>query len=687
MKYFLFLSIISLAILNFSCSTKENKEMKSQDNLDLSNISNSTIEKVINTLSQKYPNIDKDKITRGVSQTASMWHEVDGTEMDFIKFCNDNFISDDTKLDEMFSTIQKNMESIAGNMNQINLDLKEKIHLDKGEISNLDMLFGSYDPASHISDDFFLNKIAFIIKLNFPHYSLAEKQKLGENWTRKQWAFARIGDAFLSRVPASVVQDEANALATADNYIANYNIYAGYLVDDNMQTYFPQDMKLITHWNLRDEIKSQYSNADGLKKQKMLYEVMKRIITQTIPEEVINSNTYQWNPFKNVIYKNGKEVKFTSEPNTRYQTFLNNFLAEREVDKYNPMFPTAMDRTFEESLEIPEKDVENLFVELLSSPIAKQVGELIAKRLGRPLEAFDIWYDGFKSRSTISPAELDAMTKKKYPTTQAFEKDIPNIYAKLGFTKDKAQFIASQIQVDPARGAGHAWGSEMHSQKSHLRTRVGKDGMDYKGYNIAVHELGHNTEQTITLHDVDYYALKGVPNTAFTETWAFIFQSRDLDLLGLKSKDVNEDNLKILDSFWSMYEIMGVSLVDMKVWDWLYKNPNASTEQLKNEVIDVSKQVWNQYYAPVFGMKDEIILGIYSHMIDYPLYLPAYPIGHIVEFQIENYVKGKNIATEMVRMLSQGKIVPQIWMKNAVGTTLSVEPILESVKVALQKVQ
>jgi len=459
------------------------------------------------------------------------------------------------------------------------------------------------------------------------------------------------------------------------------------LVDDNMQTYFPQDMKLITHWNLRDEIKSQYSNADGLKKQKMLYEVMKRIITQTIPEEVINNNTYQWNPYKNVIYKNGKEVKFTSEPNTRYQTFLNNFLAEREIDKYNPMFPTAMDRTFEESLEIPEKDVENLFVELLSSPIAKQVGELIAKRLGRPLEAFDIWYDGFKSRSTISPAELDAMTKKKYPTTQAFEKDIPNIYAKLGFTKDKAQFIASKIQVDPARGAGHAWGSEMHSQKSHLRTRVGKDGMDYKGYNIAVHELGHNTEQTITLHDVDYYALKGVPNTAFTETWAFIFQSRDLDLLGLKSKDINEDNLKILDSFWSMYEIMGVSLVDMKVWDWLYKNPNASAEQLKNEVIDVSKQVWNQYYAPVFGMKDEIILGIYSHMIDYPLYLPAYPIGHIVEFQIENYVKGKNIATEMERMLSQGKIVPQIWMKNAVGTTLSVKPILESVKVALQKVQ
>jgi hypothetical protein len=239
--------------------------------------------------------------------------------------------------------------------------------------------------------------------------------------------------------------------------------------------------------------------------------------------------------------------------------------------------------------------------------------------------------------------------------------------------------------VDAARGAGHAWGAEMKSQKSRLRTRVGSGGMDYKGYNIAVHELGHNTEQTITLHDVDYYAMKGVPNTAFTETWAFIFQSRDMELLGLKNKDANAENLRTLDSYWSMYEIMGVSLVDMKVWNWLYKNPNATAEQLKDEVISAAKEVWNKYYAPVFGIKDQTILGIYSHMIDYPLYLPAYPIGHIVEFQIEQFIKGKNIATEMVRMLSQGKLVPQIWMKGAVGTELSVKPILAATEEALKK--
>ena len=53
--------------------------------------------------------------------------------------------------------------------------------------------------------------------------------------------------------------------------------------------------------------------------------------------------------------------------------------------------------------------------------------------------------------------------------------------------------------------------------------------MDYKGYNIAVHELGHNVEQTFSLNFVDHTLLAGVPNTAFTEAIAFVFQERDLD--------------------------------------------------------------------------------------------------------------------------------------------------------------
>lgn len=68
----------------------------------------------------------------------------------------------------------------------------------------------------------------------------------------------------------------------------------------------------------------------------------------------------------------------------------------------------------------------------------------------------------------------------------------------------------------------------MKGQRSRLRTRIPSQGMDYKGYNIAIHEFGHNVEQTISLYDVDYYMLNGVPNTAFTEALALVFRKETL---------------------------------------------------------------------------------------------------------------------------------------------------------------
>ncbi|MDZ7776587.1 MAG: hypothetical protein U5L09_13745 [Bacteroidales bacterium] len=129
----------------------------------------------------------------------------------------------------------------------------------------------------------------------------------------------------------------------------------------------------------------------------------------------------------------------------------------------------------------------------------------------------------------------------------------------LGFSEDKAHDIASKIAH--RRGAGHAWAPKCVLM-CRYRTRIGDDGADYKGYNIAVHEFGHNVEQTISLYDVDHYMLNGVPNTAFTEALAFIFQKRDLELLGMEETNPDKEHLRALDNLWSSYEIMGVSLVD-----------------------------------------------------------------------------------------------------------------------------
>jgi hypothetical protein len=677
----LFVFLIISSILFFSCSKKE-------EPMKMGIIDAVTINKTTDTLLKKYGDKQKFRIETGVNQVAKFWTDADGSKGDFVRFCTANFAGTDEEAGKLFERLSTNYEVISGHMNKITLDLNMPLHLDIGEIMPIDEIFGAYSPGAHLTDDFFKNKVAFTVLLNFPHYSLVEKNKLGEKWTRKEWAYARMGDIYTARVPAEISQKISETQSASDNYIANYNIYAGYLLDDKGQTLFPEDLKLITHWNLRDEIKSQYGKSDGLPRQKMIYEVMKRIIAQEIPENVINKKDYKWNPVTNKIFKDGKEVASNPEPDTRYKMLLNNFLSVHSADPYCPYYKTYIERKFDEEMEMPQKQVEDLFVKLVSSPTVKKIGQLIQKRLGRNLEPFDIWYDGFKARSAISQDELDAATKSRYPNTEAFQKELTVILNKMGFSGELIQFISERVVVDPSRGAGHAWGAQMKSEKARLRTRIGKDGMDYKGYNIAVHEFGHNVEQTLTLHKVDYYMMSGVPNTAFTEAMAFIFQSRDLDLLGMKDNDPNKEYLAALDNFWMAYEIMGVSLVDQQVWKWLYENPDATPDMLKKQVITVAKDVWNKYFADVIGIKDQTILAIYSHMIDYPLYLSAYPVGHLIEFQVEKDMKAKNasVADEMYRILTQGRLVPDIWMKGAVGSPVSVDATIDAAEEALKHI-
>ncbi len=623
----------------------------------------------------------------GVEQAAFFWTEKDGTKDDFIKFCKENFLKSNDELENTFFKISYYLEVLRGHANKVSLDLKETLHLNKGNIMPIDMMFGSYESSAHLTDDLFENKIAFYILLNFPFNSLETKTANADKMSRKQWAIARLGEMFTSRVPANLNQNLGTLLTEADTYIAEYNIYMGNLVDDKFNSFFPKDMKLISHWNLRDELKSQYANKEGLHNQKMIYSVMKHIISQDIPQQVINKNDYQWNPNTNKIYKDKKEVTSTAEPCTRYEYILKLYKSLKAMDEYCPFYKTFIDRKFNEEMEIPQAEVEELFVKFISSPTIAKAAKLIEKRLGRKLEPFDIWYNGFKSRGGISEEELNKITRAKYPNPQALQDDIPNILVKLGFAAAKAKEIASKIQVDGARGAGHAWGADMKSEKAHLRTRISETGMDYKGYNIAIHELGHNVEQTLTIQDVDYWMLRSVPNTAFTEAWAFVFQKRDLMLLGINDNNPNKEHIAALENLWSAYEIMGVSLVDMYVWKWLYANPNASKEQLKDQVSKIAIDVWNKYFAPVFGIKDQPILAIYSHMIDNPLYLSAYPIGHLIEFQMENEIKGKNIGDEMFRICTQGRVIPQFWMQKAVGSKLSGEPTLKAAEEALKVIK
>lgn len=328
-----------------------------------------------------------------------------------------------------------------------------------------------------------------------------------------------------------------------------------------------------------------------------------------------------------------------------------------------------------------------MFEQVLASPLVPRIAALIQKRLGRPLEPFDIWYNGFRAQSKYSAADLDSVIARRYPDSEAFEKDMPALLRGLGFSSDRASFVAANIAVEPARGSGHAMGAGMRQAKARLRTRIGEGGMNYKGYSIAIHELGHNAEQTFSLNAIDYYSLNGVPNTAFTEALAFVFQARDLELIGLQSADEESEALHALNTFWSTYEICGVSLVDMRVWHWMYEHPEAAPEDLRDAVLQISKDIWNEFYAPVFGKRDVVLLGIYSHMIHSFLYLPDYPLGHIIAFQLEEHMKkaGK-VGPEFEHVARQGAVSPDLWMKGAVGAPVGPEALIAATETALERI-
>lgn len=673
------LIIAGIMTILMACQNQSNTPM----------ISEASIQQALTSIVQSHPNVDSLLTERGVRQVAALWQQTDGTEADFVELVTTHYAATAEERKVLFDRLSYILEQCGQSADLLNNTLQEPTTLvGKGEPCVVDWIISGYSPIAHFTEDMFANKLAHICVLNFPSYTLEEKNLLGQEWTRQEWAYARMGEIFNTRIPGIVYAHSAQAMSEAENYIAGYNIMMHCLRNEEGEQLWQEPMALLSHWNLRDELKSNYANIPNAhEKQEMIYQVMLRIIRQEIPECVVNNADYIWHPFSNNVQdtKGSENQEYGREPDTRYKKIIDIFHAMQQIDTYRPDAPSHVLRTFNEDLEIPQSEIESLFIQLLQSDEIKAVAQIIRERLGRDLRPYDIWYDGFKSRSSVSEDLLTSQTQSRYPTAKAFEKDMPRMLTDLGFSQDKAQEIAAHIVVEPARGSGHARPCVGRNQPARLRTRINDKGMDYKGYNIAVHEFGHNVEEVISLYDIDYYTLAGIPNTGFTEASAFLFQQRDLQLLGHGKQIMSRD--ATLDIIWSMYEIMGVSLVDMAMWQWLYDNPKANAAQLREAVIAIAGDIWNKYYAPLLGEQDCPLLGIYSHMIGYALYLPGYPIGQLVQFQLEEHLAKcetpAEFAQEYTRIYQQGKLTPDAWMRGAVGEAMSIEPILKAVRKAI----
>ncbi len=707
----------------------------------------------------RYGEASRARIERGVNQVASLWRSDDG---DLVEFATAQFASTQAEQDALFARFEAQLEQLEGLGLEMGRAMRWHSEVDTGAMLPVDGLFAAYDPSAHVTAELFSNKIAFAALLNFPLTSLADRLRDAGSYSRRQWAEVRLTRRFDTRIPGDLAAAASAAEAAADAYISGYNLWMHHVLGEDGKRRFPSGKRLITHWNLRDELKANYADPEGLAKQRTIVKVMERIVTQTIPAAVIDNPRLDWNPFSNEVTQTpaaelesgvitggtnespkqrtivkvmerivtqtipaavidnprldwnpfSNEVTETPaaeleagvnaaspkqrvaaktpaeraarEDDVRFGYVLTHFAAARAADAYAPTAPTFLARAFDVA-EVPEERVRDLIVSILGSPHVAKAAAEVQKRLGRPLGPQDLWYEF--GGGDVPEAELDAVTRKRYPTAQAFAADLPRILSELGFTGEQVKALSANIAVDPSRGAGHALEARRRGDKPHLRTRIEAGGMDYKGYNIAVHELGHNVEQYLSLYEMDHTLLAGVPNTAFTEALAFLFQARDLQLLGRPAPGGEAERLRVLDHFWNTWEIAGSALVEIDVWHWLYEHPNATAAELREATVTIARATWDKYYAPVLGGRGETsLLGIYSHTIASPLYLFNYVLGHTIAFQIEEHVAGKDaktFAAEFSRAARLGMILPDSWMVAATGKPVSAESLLAATERAL----
>ncbi len=621
-----------------------------------------------------------ERIETGVDQVLSLWQEKDGSPDDLKEFCLKYFIDNDAELASFRGKLELVFEKLHGHLLEVHSSFSRWKDLELGPFSPQDELLARFNPFKHVTDDLFDLKLPFVILLNFKRETFQSIIEHHAEWSREKWTEVRLAD-YESRVPAEVSHEVFLAMHEADTYINGYNIFVNCLLDESGERLYEQEKRLISHWGLRDELKALYPDPDGAPKQELILKVMRHIVQGTIPQEVINNSSIRWNSYTNECFDaDGSSVQATPESVRRYAIWLNVFQAQRAQDPYYTVNKTLIDRRFNVHREIPEAKVEEMFVKLLSSPVLGDVARVMKKRLGRELRAYDIWYQGFKPLE--SQSKLDHLVEEKFPDVDAFNQKLPQILLKLGFSADRAHYIADHIVAEPSRSAGHARGAGMRGEKALLRIRTEKGKMNYDAFSIAMHELGHTVEQTLSMNLIDHPALEGVPNAAFTEAIAFLFQAKDKEVLGLSPE--KEDPERAIQTYLATCEIASMALVDMHAWRYLYRRPNATPSDLKRCVLDTAQELWAKYWAPQFGESDDPILGVYSHMITYCLYLPDYPIGHIISHQIEKFFKDHDLASNLERMCLLGNIYPDLWMEKAVGRPISPDELLSDATAAVK---
>ncbi|MCE9582357.1 MAG: hypothetical protein K8T20_07680 [Planctomycetes bacterium] len=614
-------------------------------------------------------------IARGVDFGSRVWDWKGSDAAAFVEFCEKHYHPPGKARSGLLRRLDEIHHLVSGSFNVIAKTTRAGLDMAEVELTASEELFGAFSPGTHLDEDLRTFNVAALAQLNFG------TDDLDPPTTREGWAARRVSKIGRTVIPADLLAEASKRQAEVDRFVSGFNLHLDKIDYTDSSVKFPKDTVRISHWGLRDYMTSLNGQENALPRQRAIRDLMRRVVDGEIPREIVDNPKLRWRQADNTVTGNGAPHAAAMTGPLRWEQFKKAYDVQRRIDPHT-QFGNIIDNKFKAEREIPEEKIVRILEDVLSAPVAEQVARFVEKRLGRALEPHDVYFRSFQAGTKKSPLGFDI--SKRYPDAAALTRAIPGILVKLGFKKDRAEWIGARIQVDNSRSAGHAWGPATSQDIARLRVRVEKGGINEEEFGTFMHELGHCTEQVLTSYGMDYKSLWGVPNTAFTEGFAFTFQDKADFILGRKA--ALDADITMLQRFWEVFEITGPALTEIRFFHWLYETPGASAADMHAAIRRIGDEVWTQYYARIFGNEGHGLMSVYSHMLWCSFYIADYSMGYVIAYQVRKFLATRKFAPEMERLCALGCIYPEPWMKAAVGQSISAVPLLEDVGRACKRV-
>ena len=558
---------------------------------------------------------DGARLERGKKQVAAMWRAEDGSAAEQKKFVGDEFVATGAALDGMFARYEEILEQLDGHFLEIERALQRHVELDLGPVDLARQAHGRARSGGAPDGRSVRVEDRDRRAAQLPAHDAAAAPRRGRQMVAAAMGGSAAGAALrAARAGGGAGQDRGAGVGRRTCTSPNTTSSMHHLVDASGARPFPRGMRLISHWNLRDELKADYAAkawAAEAADDRAGHGAHRR---PDDPEDRhqqrdasigIRSPTRsrRRRPRRSRRARLPAKIDPAREPDTRYRVLLDDFLASRAADPFTPTTPTMIARRFDHDREIPEARFVAMMEEVLTSPLAPRIAKLIEQaarpqaRAVRPLvrrlpRARDA------SRGRARRADAQALSDARRPSKTTSRACL----TQLGFAPDRAKFFASHIVVDPSRGAGHAHAvgaARRRSAPAHAR----------RGGRHELQGLQHRGPRDRTQRRADLLALststtrfcRACPTPRSPRRWRSSSRRATSSCSGSASPTPSRSACAPSATIWQTFEIAGVALVDLAVWHWMYAHPKATPAELRDATVGIAKSTWNKYYAPILG--------------------------------------------------------------------------------------